>query len=163
MNMAATPSPVEQTPLAIAAQDQDQVEILKLYERMRRSKAKLVGPDGHSVNLPDSLYTFLCRVLADLLEGKSVSIVQSQAQLTTVEAASLLGVSRQFLINVLERGDIPFHKVGAHRRVYVRDLFAYKAKRDGLRRKVLDDLVQSEVDEGLYDSEPPEPADAGSH
>ena len=159
--MAPTPSPAEEIPLAIPAQDQ--VEILKLYERMRRSRAKLVGPDGHSVNLPDSLYTFLCRILADLFEGKSVSIVQSQAELTTVEAASLLGVSRQFLINVLEKGDIPFHKVGTHRRVYVRDLCAYKAKRDGFRRKVLDDLVQSEVDEGLYDIEPSEPADAGSH
>jgi excisionase family DNA binding protein len=160
MDMAAPPLPVEETPLAIAAQDQ--VEILKLYERMRRSKAKLVGPDGHGVNLPDSLYTFLCRILADLFEGKSVSIVQSQAELTTVEAASLLGMSRQFLINMLEKGDVPFHKVGTHRRVYVRDLLAYKAKRDGFRRKVLDDLVQSEVDQGLYDLEPPKPADAGT-
>src|SRR5579863_2645603 len=108
--MAATRSPVEETSLTIAGQDQ--VEILKLYERIRRSKAKLVGPDGHGVNLPDSLYTFLCRILADLFDGKSVSIVQSKAELTTVEAASLLGVSRQFLINVLEGGNIPFHKVG---------------------------------------------------
>jgi excisionase family DNA binding protein len=153
---------VEAIPLMIT--EQDQREILKLYERIRRSNAKLVGPDGHSVNLPDSLYTFLLRLLADLLEGKSVSIVQSHAELTTVEASIMLGVSRQFLINLLEKGDIPFHKVGTHRRVYVKDLLSYKAMRDGFRRKVLDDLVQAEVDEGLYDMMPPESrGDAGAH
>lgn len=158
---------VQQTPLGIAQQDQQ--EILKLYERIRRSKAKLVGPDGHTVNLPDSLYTFLCRMLADLLEGKSVSIVQSQARLTTVEASNMLGVSRQFLVNLLEKGELPHHKIGTHRRVYVKDLLVYKAKRDGVRRKALDDLVQAELDEGLYDMTPSESTDtptvgrAGSH
>lgn len=148
--------------LAIAQQDQQ--EILKLYERMRRSKAKLVGPDGHSVNLPDSLYTFLCRLLADLFEGKSVSLVQSHAELTTVEASTMLGVSRQFLVNLLEGQEIPFHKVGTHRRIYVKDLLAYKTKRDSARRKVLDDLVRAEVDEGLYHMKPPQsPENAGTH
>lgn len=132
----------------------DQQEILKLYERLRRSRAKFVGSDGHSVNLPDSLYTFLCRLLADLLEGRSVSIVQSQTELTTVEAATALGVSRQFLVNLLRRNEIPFHMVGTHRRVYIKDLLAYKAKRDGVRRQALDEMVQSELDAGLYELTP---------
>ena len=149
---------------SVSTSEQDQQEILKLYERMRRSRAKLVGPDGHSVNLPDSLYTFLCRLLADLFEGKSVSIVQSQAELTTVEASTMLGVSRQFLVNLLEKGEVPFHKIGTHRRIYVKDLLVYKAKRDGDRRKVLDDLVQAEVDDGLYDMRPPQSTEnAGAH
>lgn len=146
-----------------ATPEQDQEEMLKLYERVRRSQASLVGPDGHSASLPDSLYAFLCRLLADLAEGKSVSIVQSQAELTTIEASTLLGVSRQFLVNLLEKGDIPHHKVGTHRRVYVRDLLAHKATRDGFRRKVLDDLVREEVDQGLYDIVPAETHDAGTH
>lgn len=70
----------------------------------------------------------------------------------------MLGVSRQFLIKLLERGDIPHHLVGTHRRIYVRDLLAYKAKRDSNRRKVLDDLTRAEAEDGLYDLEPP-----GSH
>jgi excisionase family DNA binding protein len=143
------------TPLYLA--ENDQQEILKMYERMRRSKAKLVGPDGHSVNLPDSLYAFLCRLLVELLEGKSVSLVQSGAELTTVDAGHMLGVSRQFLVNLLEKGELPHHKVGTHRRIYMKDLLVYKRKRDGVRRKVLDDLIQAELDEGLYDS-PSEPS-----
>ena len=78
-------------------------------------------------------------------------IVQHQAKLTTVEAASILGVSRQFLVNLLERGEIPYHMVGRHRRMYARDLFQYKARRDGDRHRAIRDLAQAEASEGLYD------------
>ena len=143
-----------QVPLAISVADQRQV--LELYQKIQRSRAKLVGPDGKTQNLPVSLYEFLVKLIADLCEGQSVSIVQNDAQLTTVEGARMLGVSRQFLIKLLERGDIPHHMVGTHRRIYVRDLLAYKAKRDSNRRKILDDLTRAEAEDGLYDLEPPD-------
>lgn len=66
----------------------------------------------------------------------------------------MLGVSRQFLIKVLERDEIPHHMVGTHRRVYVRDLLAYKAKRDSRRGQILDELTRAEAEDGLYDLEP---------
>ncbi|MFI7081422.1 helix-turn-helix domain-containing protein [Micromonospora sp. NPDC049903] len=37
--------------------------------------------------------------------------------LTTGQAASLLGSSRQQVVNLCERGDLPFVRVGAHRKV----------------------------------------------
>lgn len=141
------------TPLALSASDQRQV--LELYQKIQRSRAKLVGPDGSTQNLPVSLYEFLVKVIGDLCEGQSVAIVQNNAQLTTVEAARMLGVSRQFLIQLLERGEMPHHMVGTHRRLYVRDLLAYKARRDANRRKVLDELTRAEAEDGLYDLEPP--------
>jgi len=145
------------TPLAIPESDQKDIE--KLYGAIQRSRAKLVGPDGRTQKLPVSLYKFLLQLIADLQEGKSVSIIQNAAKLTTVEAASLLGVSRQFLINLLEQGKIPFHNVGTHRRIYVKDLLVFKAKRDGHRRRILDDLVDAEVADGLYDKIPPPDAE----
>ena len=143
-----------QVPLAISETDQKQV--LELYQKIQRSRAKLVGPDGMAQSLPVSLYEFLVKLIADLCEGQSVAIVQNDAQLTTVEGARMLGVSRQFLIKLLDRGDIPHHMVGTHRRIYVRDLLAYKAKRDSSRRKILDDLPRAETEDGLYDLEPPD-------
>jgi len=63
-------------------------------------------------------------------------------------------MSRQFLVQLLEKGEIPFHRVGTHRRLYVRDVIAYKAKRDTTRRKTLDDLAKREFSEGNYGKVP---------
>jgi excisionase family DNA binding protein len=144
-----------------AIDDSDQQDIRALYRRFAGSQAKLVGPDGKSQRLPVSLYEFLVRLIGDLQAGKSVSIVQSEATLTTVEAANMLGVSRQFLVKLADAGRVPHHKVGTHRRIYVKDLLAYKAERDGHRRKLLDDLVEAEIEEGLYDLQPPSDAQPG--
>src|SRR5438046_866564 len=120
----------KETRVPLVIPEGDQKQGLELYQKIQRSRAKLVGPDGRAQNLPVSLYEFLVKLIADLCEGQSVAIVQNDAQLTTVEAARILGVSRQFLVALLERDEIPHHMVGTHRRIYVRDLLAYKAKRD---------------------------------
>jgi excisionase family DNA binding protein len=80
--------------------------------------------------------------------------LQNRHELTTVEASKILGVSRQFLIQLLEKGEISFHMVGTHRRMYVRDVVAYKAKRDTARRKTLDDMAKQEFAKGDYDKIP---------
>jgi len=139
---------------AISISEREQKEILDLYAKIRAAEAKLVGPDGKTQFLPGNLYSFLCQILGDLKEGKSITILQSNAELTTVEAAKVLSVSRQFLVQLLEQGQIPFHMVGTHRRVYARDLLAFKAKRDSARRKTLDDLARNEIENGLYDLVP---------
>ncbi len=128
--------------------------ILDLYRRLRQSRARLVGRDGRARTLPASPDKFLAKLIADLSKGKSVAIVQNDAQVTTVEAARMLGVSRQFLVKLLDRGDIPHHMVGTHRRVYVRNLLEFRAKRDSDRRKILDELTRAEAADGLYDLGP---------
>jgi len=138
-----------ETDVPSAARDEREIE--ELYEKLREASAKLVGPDGKTEILPNNVYSFLCRLLAELKAGSSVTILQSNAQLTTVDASKMLGVSRQFLVMLLEKGEIPFHKVGTHRRVYARDVLAYKARRDAARRKAHDDLARAEYDEGVYD------------
>jgi excisionase family DNA binding protein len=132
-------------------QDQD---IEKIYEKLRAADAKLIGSDGVTRTLPSRPHAFLCRLLSALENGHSVTILQSDASLTTVEAGKLLGMSRQFLIGLLEQGEIPFHLVGSHRRLYVRDVLAYKVKRDSIRSKTINDLARTESEQGTYDKVP---------
>lgn len=68
------------------------------------------------------------RKVADAVDDADQS--QPDVALTTTKAAALLGVSRPFLINMLERGEMPFHKVGTARRVQLSDIKAYLAERD---------------------------------
>jgi excisionase family DNA binding protein len=142
------------TGASVPVSEKDQREIQDIYEKLRTANAKLVGPDGKTQILPSTLYSFLCTLLADLKAGNSVTILQSNASLTTVEASKLLAVSRQFLIGLLKKNEIPCHMVGTHRRLYARDVLAYKAKRDSARNKTLDDLARAEVDQGTYDKVP---------
>jgi|SRR5450432_2073776 excisionase family DNA binding protein len=132
----------------------EQKEVVDIYTKLREAEAKLIGPDGKAEILPNNLYSFLLRLLADLRAGHSVTILQNSHELTTVEAGKILGMSRQFLIQLLERGEIPFHLVGTHRRLYVRDALAYKSKRDTLRRNTLNNLARREFAKGDYDRVP---------
>jgi len=135
---------------AFDATSKEQQEIIDIYAKLREAEAKLIGPDGKTEVLPNNLYSFLLRLLADLRAGNSVTILQSRHELTTAEASKILGMSRQFLVQLLEKGEMPFHRVGTHRRLYVRDVIAYKAKRDISRRKTLDDLAKREFAKGDY-------------
>jgi excisionase family DNA binding protein len=132
----------------------EQKEIIDIYTKLREAEAKLIGPDGKTEILPNNLYSFLLRLLADLRAGHSVTILQNRHELTTVESSKILGMSRQFLVQLLEKGEIPFHMVGTHRRMYVRDVIAYKSKRDTFRRTTLNDLARREFAKGDYDQIP---------
>lgn len=73
------------------------------------------------------------------------------SELTTKQAAEVLGVSRPFLIRVLEAGGIPFRKIGRHRTVLMQDILAYKKTMQIKRRVALDQLVKASEDVGGYE------------
>ncbi len=61
--------------------------------------------------------------------------------LTTQEAATILNVSRPYLVKLIENGEIPFHKNGGRRKVLFKDLMEYKQKRDDASMVLLDELT----------------------
>lgn len=90
-----------------------------------------------SIELPASIGEMMLDVLAHVAQGEMVTVVPYGSVLTTQEAADLLNVSGPFLTKLLEAGDIPFHKVGSHRRVKIEDLESYRTSRDRDRTEAL--------------------------
>lgn len=128
----------------------EQREIQELYRKslLVGSSAQLTGPGGTCVGVPHPVYRLLIQILKDLSEGTSVAIVPAKQGLTTSQASKMLGTSRQFFVNLLKSGQIPFKKVGSHRRVEVQALSDYKHRRDLDRRAALDRMLQSEIETG---------------
>lgn len=78
-------------------------------------------------------------MLANEAEGRPVEIVPVQKELTTQQAADLLHVSRPHVVKLIDTGQLAYHKVGAHRRLYADDVFAFKRKRDAAQRANTDE------------------------
>ena len=99
-------------------------------------------PDtNEDVTLPASAVRLLVQLLSEMAEGNAVTLIPIHAELTTQRAGDFLGVSRPFLVKLLEEGKLPFRKVGTHRRVLFKDLMNYKREIDEKRLKTLEELA----------------------
>ena len=79
------------------------------------------------VSVPAAALRLLAKALASMAEGQSVTLLPLAADLSTQQAADLLGVSRPYFVKLLEEGRMPFRKVGAQRRVRLEVLRRYIA------------------------------------
>ncbi len=109
-------------------------------------QAVLVGPDGVRVALPHSVYEALRQVVAALTEGLAITLAPHTMKLTTQQAADMLSISRPTLVALLERGEIPFEKVGRHRRVLLTDLLDYQQRARQQRKAILREMTQDAED-----------------
>jgi excisionase family DNA binding protein len=112
----------------------------------------LLGSSDEHVELPEALYDLLVFVVAAMKRKQAIVLMPEDAALTTQAAAQFLGMSRPYLVRLLDAGQLPCHRVGTHRRILLRDLRAYQAQRDRERRGRLDALGAAVDAAGVYDA-----------
>lgn len=104
------------------------------------------------IRIPLKALEFLADILKATGQGKPVSIVPIATEMTTQAAAELLSCSRPHLVKLLENGDIPFTKVGKHRRVKYEDVVEYKRRIKSEQKQRIIQMMKADEESGLYDS-----------
>ncbi|MFB6393912.1 helix-turn-helix domain-containing protein [Polymorphospora lycopeni] len=110
-----------------------------------------VEDNGEVVVVPRAAVELFAQILAHMAAGHGVTVVPEHAELTTQQAATLLNVSRPYLIGLLDAGEIDYRRVGKHRRVRAASLLAYQRRDDRRRRAAADELAELTEEMGLYE------------
>lgn len=114
-----------------------------------------VAVEGQTpVPLPRQIERALAVMLREAAEGHTVAVVTiGHEDLTTTQAARLLGVSRPHVIKLIDNGILPSHHAGTARRVRAADVAAYRRTVES-RHTILDELAAEAQSMGLYDVAP---------
>lgn len=98
--------------------------------------------NSFSVTIPAKALHLLAVILSGMAEGKAISLIPSDSEVSTQQAATILNVSRPHVVKLLESGAIPYKKVGSHRRVLLADLISYTNRQKEIRTEQLQFLTQ---------------------
>ncbi|WP_339097942.1 excisionase family DNA-binding protein [Deinococcus sp. VB142] len=136
-------------PIRHVSNQDDQVLAREARQLLAAAQVTLQA-GGQTVELSPALSQVLSEVLEQLSTGQSVAILPTDQELTTQEAADLLGVSRPFFIEkVLEAGELPYRRVGKHRRIRLDKLLDYQQRDLAEREAIVAQLTWESQDLGL--------------
>lgn len=111
-----------------------------------------IAETEEKIKIPLSALKLLVKILQELSRGNPVSIVPVATEITTQAAAELLGCSRPHIVKLLEEGQIPFIKIGKHRRIKYDDLTRYQKNMKEKQRMLLQQIMETDEESGLYDT-----------
>lgn len=112
-------------------------------------RIRLLGPKEETIGVPVSAVQLLVRILDEMGKGNAVAVIPVRPEITTQEAAEMLGISRPSLIQLLDEGRISFRKVKTHRRVRLDSLLAYQRRLMADRKAVLAELAAYDQELGI--------------
>jgi excisionase family DNA binding protein len=112
----------------------------------------LSGADEHdSVELTEQLHAILKRVVQALSHGQSISILTRDQEISTQQAAEILGLSRPTVVKLIDGGELAGHVPGAVRRkLRLADVLAYREELRARRNQFLTES-SAEYDEADAD------------
>lgn len=125
--------------------------IMEALDHSRAAAITLTTDKGDqpTIDLPPQALKFIGELLGALSEGQPVVLMPAKRELTTVEAAHFLNVSRPFVVKEISEGRLPHRMVGTHRRVLVEDLMAYARKMREQQAQALERMAENARELGL--------------
>jgi len=122
-------------------------------EQLRSENPEIeIEETEEKIRIPISALKLLAKILKEISLGNPISIVPIATELTTQAAAEFLGCSRPHLVKLLEDGEIPFTKVGKHRRIKYEAVAKYKKDIKSKQRTKIQKLMELDEESGLYDT-----------
>lgn len=99
---------------------------------------------------PGRIGDLLEGLLEQLAAGKTIQVLTFDRELSTQQAAELLGISRPYLVRLIEEHQLPHRKIGPRRRLYLEDVLAFRetltTRKRPARQNLTDDLQNPELD-----------------
>jgi excisionase family DNA binding protein len=101
------------------------LEASSITEVDRRRAEEFITTDEQS-----ALSILLQQVLQATARGADIEVFSADAELSPNQASDLLKMSRPHLLSFMDRGELPFHRVGTHRRIKMSDLREFMQARE---------------------------------
>ena len=146
----------EVMPLPMSPQEVEMAKVAQrcIMEALDHSRAAAItlttDKDEHpKIDLPPQALKFIGQLLGAMSEGRPIVLMPANREMSTVEAAHFLNVSRPFVIKEIEEGRLPHRMVGTHRRVAFEDLLAYARRMREKQAAALERMADNARELGL--------------
>lgn len=132
-----------------AAEVAEVLSFIQAHEARRGSSPEPMfflsgAEEGDRVELSEQLYGLLKDVVTALSRGQSISIVKRDQEVTTQQAAEILGLSRPTVVRLIDDGELEAHVPGAVRRkLRLEDVLAYRLKLYARRSEFITESSQT--------------------
>lgn len=139
----------EDQKIAINSAEELQIASKKVKSSSAKGVKIKIQETGEFITIPKKALSLLSTIVQNMAEGNTISIVSSNPEISTQQAADMLNVSRPHLIKLLETKKIPFKKVGTHRRILLKDILEYNQRQAKERENQLELLAKQAQDLNL--------------
>lgn len=125
--------------------------IMAALDHSRAAAITLTNDEGAQpiIQVPPQALKLIAQVLGAMSERRPIVVMPSKQEVSTVEAANFLNVSRPFVIKEIEQGRLPHRMVGSHRRIAFDDLIAYAQKMREHQKSALQRMADDAHEMGL--------------
>jgi excisionase family DNA binding protein len=127
MSTDSLPTPTEKDTAAARA-------LLQALKPARAGKDVSMTIKDQLLSVPAVMVPALIEAAKLISEGHAIDVIPVDEEVSAQEAADLLKVSRPYLLNLVKKGVLPCRMVGAHHRIPMAAVIAYKREQTPQRR-----------------------------